>query len=82
MLCHFRERVQPGMNEMNCSAALKERVCDISPLQNFLLIAVKLNECYCMAYLYASNATIEKGADPLSGEPVIFPEIRLSEPPN
>ena len=32
---HFRERIQCGMNVMNCSAALKESVCEIGPLQNF-----------------------------------------------
>jgi hypothetical protein len=35
VLIRFRDRVQPGINEMNCSAALKESVYDIGPLQNF-----------------------------------------------
>jgi hypothetical protein len=39
----------------------------------FSVIAVKLNECYSVSYLYASNATNDKDADPLSGEPVNVP---------
>lgn len=35
VLIRFRESVQPGMNEINCSAALKENVCEIGLLQNF-----------------------------------------------
>ena len=39
----------------------------------FSVIAVKLNECYSVSYLYASNATTDKGVDPLSGEPLNVP---------
>lgn len=76
VLIHFRDRVQPGINEMNCNAALKECVCEIGPLQiSFLVIAMKLNGCYLYeSYLYASNATADKGADPLSSETVNVPK--------
>ena len=51
-----------------------ERLCVISVHYGmFLVIAIKLSENYCVAYLYAWNRTTEKDADPLMGQPVSIP---------
>jgi hypothetical protein len=37
------------------------------------LRAIKLDETYCVSYLYDSSGTTHKSADPLSGQPVNIP---------
>jgi hypothetical protein len=73
VLCDIQSRVGPGLKEIHHSAALGKSVCDISPLRNFLVIAIKLSESYCVSYLCSWNGTIEKSVDPLSGQPMNIP---------
>jgi hypothetical protein len=75
VVCDFQVRFGPGLKEIHCSAALKKSECEISPLQNFLVIVhvIKLNESYCVSYLYLWSGTVEKGVDPFSGQPMNIP---------
>ena len=73
MPCDFQASVQHGLKVIYSSAALRKSVCELSPLQNFLVIAIKLNESYCVSYLYTWNGTTERCVDPLNGQPMNIP---------
>ena len=40
------------------------------------LTAIKLDETFCVSYLYESGGTTHKGEDPLSGQPVNIPRVQ------